>query len=152
MREILLQRMISGLVTAPPLLVRRDAPLPRIGGKAIAVVGVRRGGKTSFLWQCLADRLVAGSPREALLMLGLEDDRLVGVTAADLSWLMEEYFRLYPAFRDRRSVTWFLDEVPLVDGWEMFARRLIDTERIDLFLSGSSAKLDNVPASGGNLN
>jgi len=29
----------------------------------------------------------------------------------------------------------------LVTGWELFARRLLDTENIDLFLSGSSARL-----------
>jgi predicted AAA+ superfamily ATPase len=34
-----------------------------------------------------------------------------------------------------------LDEIQLVSGWERFARRLLDTEQIDLFLSGSSAKL-----------
>ncbi|MFM7130757.1 MAG: hypothetical protein ACKO0V_15515, partial [bacterium] len=27
----------------------------------------------------------------------------------------------------------------LVPGWELFARRLLDTENVELFLSGSSA-------------
>ena len=35
----------------------------------------------------------------------------------------------------------FLDEIQTVPGWEVFARRLLETERIDLFLSGSSARL-----------
>jgi len=34
-----------------------------------------------------------------------------------------------------------LDEIQGVPGWEQFARRLMDSEQIDLFLSGSSARL-----------
>jgi hypothetical protein len=34
-----------------------------------------------------------------------------------------------------------LDEIQAVPGWETFARRLLDTERVELFLSGSSARL-----------
>ena len=44
-------------------------------------------------------------------------------------------------WRDQRRSTFFLDEIQLVPGWEMFVRRLLDTENIELFLSGSSAKL-----------
>ena len=141
MREFLRQKMIDGLNTPPQQLTRRSAQLPHVPKKAIAVIGMRRSGKTSYLWQCLADRLAAGSPRESLLMLGLEDDRLEGIQASDLAWLTEEYFSLYPDFRDQRIVTFFLDEIQTVPGWEVFVRRLIDTEKMDLFLSGSSAKL-----------
>ena len=38
-------------------------------------------------------------------------------------------------------MTLFLDEIPTVPGWEGFARRLMDTEKAELFLSGSSARL-----------
>lgn len=120
---------------------RRDIRLPGIAGKAIAVVGMRRAGKTTFLKQCLADRLKAGRPRESLVLLGLEDDRLSGITAADLDWMVEEYFRRYPQFRGGGQLTLCLDEIQTVPGWERFARRLMDTEEIELFLSGSSAKL-----------
>jgi len=140
-REVLRQKLADGLSSLPPPMTRRDLRLPAVPGKALAVVGVRRSGKTTFLWQCLADRLRAGTPREALLLLSFEDDRLVGLETADLSWLVEEYFRLQPGIRDARTATFFLDEVQLVPGWESFARRLVDTERVQLFLSGSSARL-----------
>lgn len=141
MRDFLRQKMIDGLSATPQKLTHRSAQLPNIPRKAVAVIGVRRSGKTSYLWQCLADRLAAGDPRESLLMLGLEDDRLAGIQASDLSWMTEEYFSLYPEFRDQHSVTFFLDEIQTVPGWEIFARRLMDTEKINLLLSGSSAKL-----------
>jgi predicted AAA+ superfamily ATPase len=48
---------------------------------------MRRSGKSCFLWQCLADLLAAGEPRESLVYLNLEDDRLAGMEASDLSFL-----------------------------------------------------------------
>jgi len=43
--------------------------------------------------------------------------------------------------RDAQTATFFFDEIQTVAGWEGFARRLLDTERVELFLSGSSARL-----------
>jgi len=141
MREVLRQKIADALTTPPPPFTRRDVRLPAVRGKALAVIGMRRSGKTTFLWQCLADRLAGGTPRESLLYLSFEDERLVGLQAADLSWVVEEYFRLQPGVRDARTATFFFDEIQMVSGWESFARRLLDTEKVELFLSGSSARL-----------
>ena len=135
------QRLTDALARPFPVLTRRDIVETRVSGKALAAIGVRRAGKTSFLWQCLADRLTAGRPRESMLLLGLEDDRLAGMQVADLDWLYEEWQRRHPGLREHGPVTLALDEIQVVPGWERFARRLMDTERIELLLSGSSAKL-----------
>ena len=141
MRE-LLQQLITDSLTAPiPAFTRRDAHLPALPRKAVAVIGMRRSGKTTFLWQCLADRLAAGAPREALLYLNFEDERLSDFQSADLQWIVEAYYRTVPNLRDRHRVTFFFDEIQNIHGWETFARRLIDSEQADLFLSGSSARL-----------
>jgi hypothetical protein len=34
-----------------------------IKGKMMAVIGMRRSSKTTFLWQCLADQIKVGTPR-----------------------------------------------------------------------------------------
>jgi predicted AAA+ superfamily ATPase len=141
MRELLQQLIADSLTTTPPLYTQRDARLPAVPGKAVAVVGMRRSGKTTFLWQCLANRLATGAPREALLYLNFEDERLTGLVATDLQWIVEDYFRLVPHLRDRQRVTFLFDEIQVVQGWEAFARRLIDSEQADLFLTGSSARL-----------
>ena len=141
MREMLRQMLSDSLAAPVPPHTRRDVRLPAVPGKAVAVIGMRRSGKTTFLWQCLAERLAAGTPREALLCLNFEDERLAGIQSADLNWMVEEYYRLRPEFRDSRRVSFFLDEIQMLAGWETFARRLIDTEQVDLFLSGSSARL-----------
>lgn len=138
---LLLQKIIDAQAAPLPGLTRRDVWLPAVPGKALAVMGMRRAGKTSFLWQLLADRHAQGTPREGLLYISFEDERLAGMQASDLDALVEAYYRLHPEWRDQRRCTFFLDEIQTVPGWELFARRLLDTENIELFLSGSSAKL-----------
>jgi uncharacterized protein len=140
-RELIRQKVLDALVAPVPEFTRRDVHVPAIRSKAVAVIGMRRSGKTTFLWQLLADRLAAGTPREGLLYFGLEDERLASMSAVDLGLIVEEYYRLQPEWRDRRRATFFFDEIQTVPGWETFARRLIDTERVELFLSGSSARL-----------
>lgn len=140
-RDVLRQKIVDGLDAPLPALTRRDIRLPGIRGKAVAVIGMRRAGKTSFLWQELSDRRAAGVAREGLLYLSFEDERLAGMTARDLNLVVEEYYRLQPDWRDQRRATFFLDEIQVVPGWETFVRRLLDSEQIDLFLSGSSARL-----------
>ncbi|HEU4643250.1 MAG TPA: ATP-binding protein [Gemmatimonadaceae bacterium] len=122
-------------------LTRRDIRLPAIAGKAIAVVGVRRSGKTTFLRQHRAERVEAGEPRDAHLLVSLEDERLVGMTAEDLGWLLEEHTRVIPSLQSGGKRTVYLDEVQLVPGWESLVRRLLDAGGTNVFISGSSAKL-----------
>jgi predicted AAA+ superfamily ATPase len=115
--------------------------VPPHDGKAVAVIGVRRAGKSTFLRQQLANRLAEGRQRESLLLLSLEDDRLAGIGLADLDWMLEEIFRQQPHLRAAGRLTLCLDEIQVVPEWERFVRRVLDTESLELFLSGSSAKL-----------
>ncbi len=141
MRDVIRQKIVDGIHAEIPPLTPRDVRLPQVPGKAIAVVGMRRVGKTTFLWQVLGERWRAGMPREALLFFSFEDERLMAMQVADLQMLVEEYYLLYPQKRDRERVVFFLDEIQVVLGWEAFVRRLIDTEKVEVFLSGSSARL-----------
>jgi len=87
---------------------------------------MRRAGKTSLLWQILADRLKGGTPREGLLYISFEDERLVGLRSTDLGLVVDEYFRLHPEWRDGAvRATLLLDEIQLVPDWEQFARRIL---------------------------
>jgi hypothetical protein len=140
-RTVIRQKIIDAQAAALPVLTRRDSWLPAVKGKATAVIGMRRAGKTSLLWQILADRHASGTPREGLLYFSFEDERLADLRVSDLDLLVESFYQLNPSWRDARRATFFLDEIQLVPGWELFARRLLDSENIDLFLSGSSARL-----------
>jgi predicted AAA+ superfamily ATPase len=141
MRELIRQKIVDALAASPPRFTRRDVRLPGVPAKAVAVIGPRRAGKSTFLWQVLADRLASGTERAGLLFFSFEDERLTGMSAEDLHLIVEEYYRLHPEWRDQRTAVLFLDEIQVVPGWETFARRLLDTEKVELFFSGSSARL-----------
>jgi predicted AAA+ superfamily ATPase len=140
-RSVIRQKILDAPSGLLPKLTPRDVWMPAIQGKAMAIIGMRRAGKTSFLWQLLAQRVTQGVPREALLYFSFEDERLSGLQVGDLDILVEEYFRLYPELRTTQRCTFFLDEIQTIAGWELFIRRLLDTENIEIFISGSSAKL-----------
>ncbi len=138
--QIIREKLAVAVETPPPVLTRRDATLPPIGGKALAVIGMRRAGKTSYLHQCRADLLAAGRSPNRLIYFNFEDERLAGLAASDLHIIPDTHLRMYPE-PSAESVTLFLDEIQLVTGWETFVRRLLDTPGYEIFLSGSSAKL-----------
>jgi hypothetical protein len=119
---------------------RRDAVLPAVPRKVQAVIGMRRAGKTTFLQQLQADRRIS-VPTERVVYLSFDDDRLSDLPAEQLGLLLEEYYRRYPEFRGRETVWWLLDEIQLVNGWERFVRRILDTERMEIVVSGSSARM-----------
>ncbi len=129
-----------------------SAPLPRLTarrlhgtvsmpGKATAVVGMRRAGKTFFLHQVRTEQSARGVPRECLPYINFEDERLAGIGVELLGTMVETYYRQHPALRGGRTVTWCLDEVQVVAGWERFVRRLLDTEKVQVYVTGSSASL-----------
>lgn len=135
------QKLGDAATFAFPPHTRRDAVAPSIPGKVHAVIGMRRAGKTTFLFQCLADRLAAGVARERLVYFNFEDERLGGLQAADLGVILDEYYREFPQHRRSQRVTWCFDEIQLVPGWEKFVRRVLDAENVEIFVSGSSAKM-----------
>ncbi len=141
-RSVLVAKLDEALdVRPPPSTERRLHGALSLPGKATAAIGVRRAGKTTLLHQVRSKRHDEGVARERLPYVNFEDERIVGVTAAELHFLIEEYYRRYPRLRGTETVTWCFDEIQVVAGWERFVRRLLDTEKIDVFLSGSSAAL-----------
>lgn len=136
--EKLADSLVGPLPSAIPRRVHGTVALP---GKATAVVGMRRAGKTTFLHQIRRERVERGMDRERLPFLNFEDERLAGLTAADLHVLIEEYYRRFPGFRGVETFAWCLDEIQVIPGWERFVRRILDSEKVEVVLSGSSAAL-----------
>jgi len=125
----------------PEATPRRVLGRVHFPGKATAVVGMRRAGKTTFLHQLRRERLEAGADRHGLPYLNFEDERLAGLTADHLNPLVEHYYRRRPEARGSKTVTWCFDEIQVVPGWERFVRRLLDAEQVEVFVTGSSAAL-----------
>ena len=123
-----------------PPITPRFLGLPSLPGKVDVVVGMRRSGKTWYLFQQVEALEAAGVGRDRILYLNLEDDRLAPLGAEDLHQIPEALYRRHPESRDRRCF-FFLDEIQNVPGWERFVRRLVDSDKVSLVLTGSSAKL-----------
>lgn len=141
LHPILLEKLNAALApVSPPRLTLRDARLPAVPGKVHAVIGMRRAGKTTFLRQLLAERR-QGLPPERAVYVSFDDDRLANLAADQLGLLLEEYYRRYPEWRGSETVHWFLDEIQLVTGWDRFVRRVLDTEQVEVVVSGSSARM-----------
>ena len=76
---IIREKIIDGVGAPIPAYTPREIRLPRVPGKALALVGMRRTGKTTFLWQQIDEKVRSGSPREGSLYFSFEDERLAGL-------------------------------------------------------------------------
>ena len=85
---------MEGTTRPLPAFTLREARIPAVPNKAFAVIGMRRAGKTTFLWQVAHDYLQRGAPREHVLYFNLEDERLLDMKADDYTyaaeWLLEQ--------------------------------------------------------------
>lgn len=137
LREVMSQFYADGV---PSDAVARSGSFPEVRNNATVVKGMRRAGKTYFTYLRMQELLAKGVPIERMVHVNFDDDRLSAVTAADLHWVVDLHAEMFPDAADRKSY-YFLDELQDVAGWERFARRLIDSHRVQLCLTGSSSKM-----------
>ena len=125
----------------PDLTLRRVFGKVRFPGKVTAILGMRRAGKTTYLHQLRGQRIEEGTARESLPYISFEDERLADLDAAGLDLLLSEHARMHPDAAEAGGVVWHFDEIQVVPGWERFVRRLLDAERTEVLISGSSSAL-----------
>ncbi len=123
-----------------PVLVKRDVDMERIPGKALALIGMRRTGKTFLCYQEIQTLLNDGVSKENILYLNFEDDRLFGFKLEDCQSILDVFYGPNPG-KKSEDCYFFFDEIQNVDHWERFIRRLIDTEKVSVYVTGSSARL-----------
>jgi predicted AAA+ superfamily ATPase len=121
-------------------LVERDARFPEAPNKINVAIGMRRAGKTYFLYQKILKLIEEGVNPTAILYINFEDDRLLPLNEQKLAKLAEAFYSLYPENHDRKCYLFF-DEIQNVENWPIVIRRLHDTKNAEIFLTGSSAKL-----------
>lgn len=111
-----------------------------VNGKATVLIGMRRVGKTFTLLNYVKELVKRGTPKESILYLNLEDDRLGIHTSTDLTKIIDQFYSDTPANHKRETFI-LLDEIQAISGWEKVARRLIETDACQLWLTGSSARM-----------
>ena len=138
MREIF-KILINDFFERELKVIKRDIDIPINSNKIISLVGVRRSGKTYILYQ-LINQLREVVDRKNIIYINFEDDRLDGIEATNLNDLIDAYFEMYPKKR-KEKIYLFFDEIQEVRGWEKFIRRIYDSLNVQIFITGSSAKM-----------
>ncbi len=117
-----------------------DEIIPRSGiptfqpGLCLALIGVRRSGKTSLAIQ-MAKHL---NKAKTTFYFNFEDP--VFFPGADVS-VIDILISLYQEERGHPPELVILDEVHLIAGWELWVRKAVDTGRYQVIVTGSSSQL-----------
>lgn len=98
-------------------------------------VGIRQSGKSYMLYLRALGLLNEGHDLREMLFVNFDDERLIGLQANDLDYILQAYATLF----DMRPIL-FLDEIQNVEGWEHFARRLAN-QKYMAYITGSNAKM-----------
>ena len=122
-----------------PRTKKRNLEIPLESQKIITVSGVRRSGNTFILLETMKRLLKAEIPKENILYINFEDERL-DFKKETLDLIMQAYRELYPD-ANLAECHFFFDEIKNVDGWEKFVRRLYDSVTKNIFITGSNSKL-----------
>lgn len=125
-----------------PLIIERDIGLdpsrePRTNN-ATVITGFRRVGKTYLLYEAIKTLLVAAS-RDEIIYINFEDERIISPSTDFLTDLIPEIQAVY----GKKPKYLFLDELQLVPHWSKWVRRMLDTESIQIFITGSSSKMSS---------
>lgn len=121
-------------------LVVRDARFPDAPNKIKVAIGMRRTGKTWFLYQYILKLISEGVNKTEILFINFEDDRLLPLNEQKLAKLVDSFYSRYPENHEKKCYLFF-DEIQNVDNWPIVIRRLHDSKNVEVFLTGSSAKL-----------
>lgn len=106
------------------------------------ITGMRRSGKTFYLYQKMSQLLEAGVPRDRLFYFDFADDRLSPLAPDTMASVIEEFWRQVPEARTEGCYL-FLDEVQEMERWQGVCQRLAEHEKVTLVITGSSSKLSS---------
>lgn len=137
LKEIILDFQEIDLPTGVP----RRIDVSKVPDKATVCIGVRRSGKSTFMFQLMKKLQDSGVSRQNILYLNFFDDRLHSLQHDNLGVILEAYFSLYPEKKNAEKVYCFFDEIQVVPGWEPFVDRLMRMEKCEVYITGSSAQM-----------
>jgi uncharacterized protein len=140
MKEIISQLIDDFQERKLPVVVPRTATFAEVNGKVDVVIGMRRAGKTWFCFQKITELLEKGVKKDKILYLNFEDDRLLEFRVHHFQEILDVYYAKYPENKNN-TCYFFFDEIQRINQWEIFIRRLLDSENARIYLTGSSSKL-----------
>jgi hypothetical protein len=105
---------------------------------ATVITGFRRVGKT-YLMYGIIEQLLQSHSREEVLYLNFEDERIMNPSVDLLTDLIPEIQALFGS----KPKYLFLDELQIIPNWSKWVRRILDTESLQLFITGSTSKMSS---------
>jgi len=141
LREVLKEVILEAQQSSWETGVARHLRVTPVARKAAVCIGVRRGGKSTYLFQRMKGLTGSGVSPQNILYLNFFDDRLRGLQQTGLGPVLEAYDSLYPEKKGIEKIYCFFDEIQAVPGWEPFVDRLLRNEQCEVFLTGSSARM-----------
>ena len=121
-----------------PYLIKRDIKIDPNTNKIITIAGPRRSGKTYVMFQYMLDLQQMGVKKDSIVYVNFENERLIGVNASDLDFLLITHNEL---FNPAEEIYIFLDEIQVVKNWDKWVRKIYDTGKYHLIITGSSSEL-----------
>ena len=143
MKDLIKEVLIEFHQEDLPKVINRAIAIPKLPAsvrKAFVFIGMRRVGKTYLMYQHMEDLIASGLDKRKLLYINFEDDRLANFAVDDFQTVLDVYFELYPDFVHSKDLHFYFDEIQNVLNWEKFIRRLLDKEKMNIYVTGSSAK------------
>ena len=139
-KEIVKQAIKESQEGKLPELIQREVNIPLSSPKIISIVGPRRSGKTYLLFGLIKRLLSQNTSPEQIIYLNFDDPRLLPCDANGIELILQSYRELYPEHLTEINYL-FLDEIQNVKDWELGVRRIHDTRKFRIFVTGSSSKL-----------
>lgn len=121
-------------------VIERDTKLPIDRKKIITIPGVRRCGKSTLMEIAINTLVEKGVPKEYILWLGFDDERLRSMTSEELDDVIASYMEMYPNI-PIKDVYMFFDEIQLIKDWEYFILRVYKTYCKNIYVCGSNATM-----------
>lgn len=126
-------------------IVPRDLDLgkpltPRVGNLVKVIVGMRRSGKSYRLFQEIEALHTSGVSWNQICYINFEDDRLGDITPSVGDEVIETFCSMHPESLDT-GLYLFFDELQEMQNWGAWLRRIVDTTKATIYVTGSSSKM-----------
>lgn len=145
MNEVIASTLRDFSIDAYRPIVIRDLDLgeplaPRAGNLVKAVTGIRRCGKSYRLFQEIDRLMNAGVSPDRICYFDFDDDRLKPITSQTGDEVLEAFYSLNPSALSEGAYLFF-DELQEMSDWGAWLRRIVDTRKATIYVSGSSSKM-----------
>ena len=120
----------------------RRLPMPGQANLVHIITGMRRSGKTYYIYQLIRSLLDQGVDRDLVFYFDFFDSRLAPLEPTVMDDVLDEYYRQVPRAREAGCYLFF-DEVQECEMWQGFCQRVAEREKVTLVITGSSSKLSS---------